>query len=316
MLFRRLIVFSALVCFSYLNPAQSVIYGSDDIREVNDVPQGRLAKSIAIAVPNLFIEPNADGTLKMVDVIPMEGYLCQDERFTNQVSIGNCTAFLVSDRHLVTAGHCLIPTGEVNDEYHPFCEAFSWYFDFRQPKAGATHINRVPADRVYKCKRVVRAVNVDQIIDENGMKYTGADYAIIELDRPVAPDLKPLKIAKTPAKVGDTVFTIGYPLGLPAKFSGMSRVVRNDLKKEYFESYLDTFSGNSGGPVLNSRYEVVGILVGGHSVDFASDAKECKRLNRCDNTGKNCTEESRWPDLPVTSLIQRIETVKAHIPAN
>lgn len=311
----RHLVALAILTLLTASPAPCAIYGSDDIREVIDVPAYReLSKGVAISIPNLFIEQNSDKTFKVLDVAPIGSFLCPRERFLDQPSVGHCTGFLIGDRYLVTAGHCFIPTGKIENDLHPYCEDFSWYFEFQLSATGISNTDRIPADRLYRCRRVIHAENIDQLIDENGLKYPGADFAVIELDRPVASDLKPLILAAQPAKLGDDVFTIGHPLGLPAKFSGPSKISRNDLSREYFEAHLDTFSGNSGGPVLNSQKEVVGILVGGHPVDFATDKSGCERLNRCNGTGKICTANSQFPKLSVSSQIQRIEKVLKYIP--
>lgn len=313
--FGRFITLVALT-LSFALPAQGVIYGSNDIREVIDVPAYKeLAKSVAISIPNLFLEANSDDTFKVTDFISIGTYLCPREPFINQLSIGNCTGFLVGDRYLVTAGHCFIPAGTIDDEAHPYCQDFSWYFEYQMSSVGISNIDHIPANRLYRCKRVIRAENIDEIIGKNGEKYPGADFSVIELDRPVAPDLKPLKLATRPARVGDDVFTIGHPLGLPAKFSGVSKVRQNDPKREYFEAHLDTFSGNSGGPVFNIRNEVVGILTAGHPVDFATSPTGCERLNRCDESGRNCMMNSVFPDVPVSSQIQKIESVLKYIPS-
>lgn len=315
---RHLLALSAFVLLG-VPPAPGAIYGTDDIRDIIHVPSYRhLSQSVAISVPNAFIERNPNGSFKITDVTIAGKVLCPGERFRSQPSlpaIGNCTGFLVGDRYLVTAGHCILPAGIVDDEVHPYCEGFSWYFDFHQDDSGLANTERVPANRLYRCKRVIRAENKDELFDEANSKYPGADFAVIELDRPVDPELTPLKIARRPVKVGDEIFTIGHPLSLPAKFSGISRVVKNDPKRDYYEAYLDTFSGNSGGPVFNSRNEVVGILVGGHPIDFIWDRDaECVRLNRCDQSGRSCSENSPFPNLPVTNQIQRVEAVLKYIP--
>ncbi len=59
---------------------------------------------------------------------------------------------------------------------------------------------------------------------------------------------------------------LGHPWGLPLKIAGGGKVVKNEHSESrfFFEAMLDTFSGNSGSPVLNeATLEVEGILVVG-----------------------------------------------------
>jgi len=64
----------------------------------------------------------------------------------------------------------------------------------------------------------------------------------------------------------EEIYIIGFPSGLPMKMSKGLALINNN-KKEYFNCSLDTFKGNSGGPVFNSNDEIIGILVRG-KLDF------------------------------------------------
>lgn len=292
--------------------AHGVIYDKFDIREIQHVPQYRsVAPAVAIAIANLFLKQNADNTWQIEDVEPASKFLCANEPFSKQPSVGICSGFLISDRLLVTAGHCLVPKGTIENEFHPFCESFSWYLDFNENHGGPANVDHIPHNRIYGCKRVIRADSYDAKYETNGQPTI--DFALIELDRPVSSDIKPLTIAKKSVAAGDEVFTVGHPLGLPAKYSGRSKVLKND-DPESFQVNLDTFSGNSGGPVFNKNGEVVGILVAGHPTDTYRVAQGCNRLNRCDKDGLNCKLPPAFPDLSVSNFVQRIESVLKYAP--
>jgi V8-like Glu-specific endopeptidase len=298
-----------------LAPGFAAIYGPDDRRDINQVPHLREeARAVAIAVPKIFVAPNGDGTYQMRDVELLTGALvgaCEDERFARQPTIGNCTAFWVGGRYLVTAGHCVLPNGTVDNSKHPLCDGFSWYFDFNLDQRGRSSEGRIREEQLYSCTRVIRAENFEYPSDLPGTNF-GPDFAVIELDREVSGGIRPLKLARTEVKVGDPVFTIGHPSGLPAKFSGTAPVLstRNPL---YFEVNLDTLGGNSGGPVFNAKKEVVGILVSGHPIDYYQTQRGCYRVNTCDQRGQNCKENSRFPWLQVSNYVQHMRQVLPYL---
>lgn len=207
--------------------------------------------------------------------------LCEGEKFAKQLSIGNCSGFLVGDKYLVTAGHCM--TSETD------CSSAKWVFDF---KKGEVEDLSIEASKVYSCKTILsqKLTNGDKM-----------DYALIELDR-VVEGKEPLKF-RTEGKIGlgEGVFVIGSPSGLPLKISGDSTVQVNS-NDVYFDADLDTFGGNSGSAVFNARSgEVEGILVRG-AKDYATYTKkdaegndyQCMGVNYCEAgvTGGSCGGEA------------------------
>jgi S1-C subfamily serine protease len=94
------------------------------------------------------------------------------------------------------------------------------------------------------------------------------DVALLKIQ---VPDLKPLPLARgelEEANPGDPVAIIGYPLGLdPLRRSNehtiepaLSPGVVNRVGRESIQVTLRAFRGNSGGPVLTSNGDVIGIL--------------------------------------------------------
>jgi hypothetical protein len=307
-----------LLFISLSGSALAAVFGTDDRKDVIQVPRFQSIKnSIAVAVPGNFISKRADGFLEMTSNellgLGSSVYACMDERFAKQPILGNCTGFLIGPKHVLTAGHCVINRDTVtNDSDHPYCKAFSWYFGFSVGANGKTSERKIDPNLMYKCKRIVRAENIELDPTRPGTKY-GNDFAILELERPVASFLKPLPLKFGKIMDGSIVSTLGHPSGLPLKFSGLSQVLKNS-NPVYFEANLDTLSGNSGGPVFDQNNQVVGILTSGHPVDYIQDPKGCYRVNRCSQNGKTCLEESNHQGLNRSNLIQRLDPLSRYLP--
>jgi S1-C subfamily serine protease len=86
---------------------------------------------------------------------------------------------------------------------------------------------------------------------------------------------KSLQVATVQPKVGDPIYVIGNPLGLEGTFSsGMVAALRGE---DEIQIDAPISPGSSGGPVLNSSGQVVGIatstMVGGQNLNFAVPAR-------------------------------------------
>jgi V8-like Glu-specific endopeptidase len=191
------------------------------------------------------------------------GEVCPGERYANQPALGECSGFLVGPRTLVTAGHCAPQMQNIG---------YQWVFNYGLDQGGALYVPFAPAD-TYTATRVLQSLEQED----------GLDYAVLELDRDVA-GVTPLKFRRRGSvRFGTPLVVIGHPSGLPTKIAGGGRVLSN-RDPIVFSANLDTFSGNSGGPVINARTgEVEGVLVDGaddyHKVTRA-DGTQCNRAIR------------------------------------
>jgi S1-C subfamily serine protease len=120
----------------------------------------------------------------------------------------------------------------------------------------------------------------------NGHKYKatvvtvdkGHDLALVKID---APDLVPATLAETSAglTVGQRVYAIGNPFGLSGTMTrGINSAIRsvrgpeNNPIEDAIQTDASVNPGNSGGPLLNSRGEVIGIttMIASNGADQSS----------------------------------------------
>jgi V8-like Glu-specific endopeptidase len=156
----------------------------------------------------------------------------------------------------VTAGHCISSDFECSEHY--------WVFDFanKDHEQKSFTFNK---DQVYRCTKV---------IERKKDSATQADYAVVKLER-VVTGRKPLLFRTVGKPADDAVFTvIGHPTGLPTKITAAADM-RNNTNATYFVTNADTYGGNSGSAVVDSRTGIVeGILVRGDT-DYTRTEEGC-----------------------------------------
>lgn len=271
------------------------IYDDDNrqlVSELDSLHDGRelkLSRSVFAQVPKWRIVSENKESIS-VQTKSLSGGLnfCPDEKFSELPLVSSCTAFLVGPDLILTAGHCL------KDKYE--CQKNYWVLDYDDaagfvgPNGSAT-FNK---ENVYSCSQILSS-------SEN----TKLDYALIKLNRAVVD--RPIFNIRRTGKVENNakLLVIGHPMGLP-KILASESIVRSNLLPNTFVTNADTFSGNSGSPVINSETHIVeGILVRGDD-DFKMDLDlGCNRVYKC--IGSDCRGETaqRTTVLPL-KLIPKI----------
>lgn len=257
--------------FSPIQILPRVIYGEDnrmDVYECSDSLMVELSKSTAAQISD-------DKLIQVGDTFALKAKtltdigLCPDERFASQPLGANCSGFLISPDTLVTAGHCVTQLGD--------CQINSWVFDYAntdEVKSSFT-FNK---NQVFHCTEIIAR-------EQN---YTnGNDFAIVKLDRPV-PGRTPLKVRKYGKPADDAVFTvIGHPTGVPTKIT-VAADMRNNSNPIFFQVNSDTYGGNSGSAVVDSRTGIVeGILVrGDQDYEKVGNAKCSTSVHRDQDKGR------------------------------
>ena len=274
--------------------AHAMVFGTDqrvDYGQVSAAAMRSLGNSVFTFVLKQDLVQTPDGRYRFVkhDTLQKALGLCSGQRFGEQTSVPTrCSGFLISPRAGVTAGHCVSPS-QVGD----FCEKYFIVFDRYMHPGGQAPLN-LSKSSVYECDKISSlAFNPSGRTD---------DYAVLHFSRPVKH--RPLLKYRKTGKLADraAVFMIGFPRGLPEKFS-LDRKVSNNTDPSYFSADLDCFHGNSGSPVFNSKtLEVEGIFVRGGGDfpgeteanpemlgDFVFDkAQKCYRTLIC-RKGADCT---------------------------
>jgi hypothetical protein len=143
----------------------------------------------------------------------------------------------------------------------------------------STHLAAIRDEDVYSCNAVVSQKA------PRGSSYT-PDFAIIQLDRPVAGGHAPASIRPaTPLGQGESLSMIGFGSGLPAKIdSGGSVADPRAEQLDFFVANVDAFQGHSGSATFDSENRLAGILIGGRTPDYVpSEGESCARVSVYDD---------------------------------
>jgi hypothetical protein len=266
MIKNRLLILGIILAFAFPICAQAMVFGTDhrlDYDQISDSAMRSLARSVFTFVLKQDLVQTPDGHYRFAkhDTLQKALGLCSDQRFGEQTSVPTrCSGFLTSPDSGVTAGHCVSPS-QVGD----FCKKYFIVFDYHMHPGGRAPLS-LGKSSVYECDRISSLA-----FDANGGRTD--DYAILHFSRAVKH--RPLLKYRKTGKIADRapVFMIGYPRGLPEKFS-LDRRVSNNSDPSYFSADLDCFHGNSGSPVFNSKtLEVEGIFVRGGG-NFSSNTSD------------------------------------------
>ena len=235
-----------------LGPApEPTIYGADNRYDVYQVRRRiqRLAGSTLSLFSWRSIVDIKGGRVYLPTLSYGKDYKLETrERFYNEPDGAFCSGFLVGPDLVATAGHCVTSAKD--------CSGTAFVFGYSVARANANPTS-VPATEVYSCSALVARKYSDD----------GQDWSLVRLNRPVLNHVPLTLDGDFHPEVGEPLFMIGYPSGLPAKVSEDARIV-SISPHGYFSADLDDAGGSSGSPVFDARTDLVeGILVRGED-DF------------------------------------------------
>lgn len=251
---KNTIKIALLAVFALATASQAgnkMIYGDDDRVDYYAMPENlRWAADSTVSLwkKNAMWLDQAAGKYNLATYNFGESYnLCPGEKFREQPAGAFCSGALVGEDLVMTAGHCIVTEGD--------CASAAFVFGYAVTEAGGKARTEISSGEVYTCSKIVKRqlVNVTTSVDNQETTEYGPDYALIKLDRKVKGHA-PLAINRAGGLKKDTpLFVTGHPVGLPFKFAGNARVIKDtDKASAYFVTNLDTFGGNSGSPVFNA----------------------------------------------------------------
>jgi hypothetical protein len=229
-----------------------LIYGDDQRRDVYEVEGEGLRRlaldSTAALIGNDLLHRQGDGTMTIeAPTLGEAANLCADQPFRLQPTAAACSAVLVDDQLLLTAGHCA--TEET-------CRDQVWVFGYALARAGGAPSLR--EGDLYRCGWVPQRIRG---VDATGRRW---DHAFVALDRPVALPRRPAPLATAAVSTGSRVTVIGYPEGLPVKVAAGAEVLDGRPGSlDYFTMDSDTFEGSSGSGVFDQDGRLAGVFVRG-----------------------------------------------------
>ncbi|MFO0694843.1 MAG: serine protease [Polyangiales bacterium] len=278
---RSVLLASLAVVLSATAPARAdvgsvraaVVYGTDgraDVYEEADPALRAVAAASTLAVvPLPHVVPASAGTYQL-DGPPLGTTfgLCAEQRFVEQPVAAVCSATLIDDDLVLTAGHCIHPILATNPQDRALrCDTLAFVFDDSYVAAG--QLSPIGNDDVYHCRRVVLK------------RHDSVDYAIVQLDRAVTGHA-PAAISslQLPLSIGTPLAVIGHGSGLPTKIgTGGSLTHTAHVGDDYLVASTDTFGGDSGAGVFDASSQLLGVLIEGLE-DYVTDpSRGCDVVN-------------------------------------
>lgn len=213
----------------------------------------------------------ASGSYKIKKKMTMGNlYADPSEDFYKQSLLSFCSGAYVGKGYILSAGHCISSDPKADNYFGNTYAVFGWKLN-----SDGSAVTEFTKDQVFTFTAVkVHALSAD-IQSENDLLNKYSDYSLSSLDREPS-GRTPLPVEKTaPVAVGNKVFTIGYPLGMAVKIDKPEDASVKIDGKTLFQTNIDAFGGNSGGPVFDSKTnKIIGILVTGFGGEFNYELKE------------------------------------------
>ncbi|HWA77623.1 MAG TPA: serine protease [Polyangiaceae bacterium] len=225
----------------------AIINGHDDRLQAFEVPAETraplLGASAALVFAHHLREESDDSVLLRAPDASAAFGLCDGEAYASEPVAAFCSAVLIDDDLVATAGHCF--GGDLEVAAHR-CRSVRVVFGYALSASDAPLELR--AERVFACRNVVA-------LDH--------EFAIVQLDRTATEPSAPRPIATASVRVGDALVVASHGAGLPLKVELAADVTEIAQDSGALTLATDTFSGSSGGGVYNQALELVGLVENG-----------------------------------------------------
>lgn len=239
-----------------------IIYASDDRKEyfeVGEPVRRTLSESMLALLPKTALSAEGDRVTTTAPSLGDAVGLCPDEPFADQPAAAFCSGVLVDWDLVLTAGHCV----------HQFAlDDFVVVFGYYYTSPGDIAVDH--SDVFDPIEVVTEAISYPE--DEVRL-----DYAWLRLSAPAAPPRRPAAVYLRDPLLDEQspIVSIGATGGIPLKVDdgGLVRDARRALT-DYFIVDSDTVKGSSGGPALDEKATLLGVLARG-GPDWADTASGC-----------------------------------------
>ena len=196
---------------------------------------------------------------------------CLDEPFRLQPQLWGCSATLIAEDLVLTAGHCFDEAKDIHDKAF----VFNWRYDHKpngpgdidfrtttfrevafwvqQPIPG---IAAIAQDDVYRVTRAHFVLEYQNLVHPNGGTTSAPrrDYAIVQLDRPVSLPRRPVAIdySDLAPPAGTALVAANFGGALPLKIDDHAKVIDSwycdpKVNPDQLCTVHDAYGGSSGG---------------------------------------------------------------------
>jgi hypothetical protein len=165
---------------------------------------------------------------------------CKNIPFADEPILGYFSGFWISPNIVVTAKHTSSTT--FDSDYH--IRILSGFYN-----------------NTYKDKSIsIPIQNVFEIEKDSKLDYNPDNLDVIFYKTTSNNNLPEESYKNGRAEIGDKIYSVGYPFGLPAKLCKVGEV--RDQNEFYYFTDIDSLNKSSGSAIYNENGEIIGMLLG------------------------------------------------------
>lgn len=263
-----------------------VIYGNDDRKDVfevqGDVRELATRSIVAIVEADKLDESDPSNVRVLGESVGRSLGLCRSERFWDDPVVASCSGTLIADDLVLTAAHCLGSGMMAHSALGAAraCKARRFVFGYYKDSARAMH--PITSSDVFACEEPVVFKKQGAVV---GFARVDLDFAVVRLSRSATPRFSPVTLRPAADRLAASPLTVlGFPSGMPLKIAESGKVTAVRSEGDFFNATVDTFAGNSGSGIFDSKtLEQVGVLLGGEP-DYERNGS-CSVVARCGEGG-------------------------------
>lgn len=219
---------------------------------------------VAAMILDKFLDEDSQESLPTVkDILKKEhGITPYCGSYANEIALSFGTAFLIRKDVVLTVAHNLYKekdcSGSLSRQSN--LSVFSFVFGYEKDDQGKLPSREQLQEKAFKGI---------EVLNYGHCSLSHMDWALVQLESSVPEEIGlPLPLTKRKSLKGlkrkEWLCAIGHPLGAHRTFTPNGQFFREYIENISFTTNLDTFSGNSGSPILNMRTgNVEGLLVKG-----------------------------------------------------